>query len=41
MKLIESKTLVSTTSEVEFVSIPQSFTDLTVLISARTSSAAV
>jgi hypothetical protein len=41
MTLIETKTLGSTTSLVEFVSIPQSFTDLLILISGRTTNVSV
>jgi hypothetical protein len=41
MTLIETKTLGSTTSLVEFVSIPQSFTDLLIFISGRTTSASI
>jgi hypothetical protein len=41
MTLIETKTLGSTTSLVEFVSIPQSFTDLVILISGRSTASGV
>jgi hypothetical protein len=41
MKLIETKTLGSTTSLVEFVSIPQSFTDLVLFISGRSTATGV
>ena len=36
MTLIETKTLTSNTASMEFTSIPQTFTDLVLLISART-----
>ena len=36
MKLIETKTLETAAAAIEFTSIPQTFTDLVVLISART-----
>jgi hypothetical protein len=35
MKLIESKTLGTAASSIEFTSIPQTFTDLVVLVSSR------
>jgi hypothetical protein len=35
MKLIESKTLATTAASIEFTSIPSTFTDLVILISAR------
>jgi hypothetical protein len=38
MKLIESKTLATAAASIEFTSIPSTFTDLVVLISARTES---
>jgi hypothetical protein len=39
MKLIESKTLATATASIEFTSIPQTFTDLVMVISARSSRA--
>ena len=36
MKLIESKTLATAAASIEFTSIPQTYTDLVLLISART-----
>ena len=40
MKLIESKTLTTAQSAIEFTSIPSTFTDLVVLVSARTDTSA-
>jgi hypothetical protein len=39
MKLIESKTLGGTTANVEFTSIPQTFTDLVLMVSGRSTRA--
>jgi hypothetical protein len=39
MKLIETKTLVSAAASIEFTSIPQTFTDLLLLVSARSTTA--
>jgi hypothetical protein len=41
MKLIESKTLGTAQASIEFTSIPQTFTDLVVLVNARAVSASV
>jgi hypothetical protein len=41
MKLIESKTLATSAASIEFTSIPQTFTDLVLLISARSADASV
>jgi hypothetical protein len=41
MKLIETKTLGTSAATIEFVSIPQTFTDLVVLISARNTTTSI